>query len=159
MKSALLALMILTGGMMTQDNAASIVTRHENVWLASQPSLEDLDAWATEGAEVVVNSRTPEETASLPFNMAEEVAARGMTYVEMPIGGAYGASPALTTQLADVLAGAEGPVVMHCRSGTRSAHLYSAHLMSQDPSLETPFDTINWPGGRDMNMVSALTPE
>ena len=65
---------------------------------------------------------------------------------------------AMTPQLSALLQSAEGPVVMHCRSGTRSAHLYAAHLMSLDPAETTPFDTMGWPGGRDMGMVRAMTP-
>ncbi len=159
MKSTLIAILFSLGVAMSQDMQDSIVTRHDNVWIAEQPGLDDLDAWAAAGARVVVNSRTPEETAGLPFDLAAEVEARGMQYVEMPIGGAHGANPAHTTALASLLENADGPVVMHCRSGTRSAHLYSAHLMSQDPEMSEPFDAIEWPGGRDMNMARALTPE
>jgi len=159
MTNLLVSFLSLFGVAMSQPSSDSIVTRHGDVWLASQPSEADLDAWAAAGATLVVNSRTPEETASLPFNLQSAVESRGMRYAEMPIGGAYGADPALTPQLAELLQSAEGPVVMHCRSGTRSAHLYAAHLMSLDPTLSTPFDTMNWTGGRDMGMVHALTPD
>lgn len=159
MTSILIAILLSLGVSMSANADNAIVTRHDNVWIAEQPDLADLDAWAAAGARVVINSRTPQETAALPFDLAAAVEERGMRYVEMPIGGAYGADPAYTQALADLLADTDGPVVMHCRSGTRSAHLYSAHLMSQDPELSTPFDTIDWPGGSDMNMVRALTPE
>lgn len=158
MTNILVSFLSLLGVAMSEPATDSIVTRHGDVWLASQPSEADLDAWAAAGATLVINSRTPEETAGLPFALQSEVEARGMRYVELPIGGASGASPALTTQLAGLLESNEGPVVMHCRSGTRSAHLYAAYLVSQDRSLSTPFDAMNWPGGRDMGMVRALTP-
>ncbi len=163
MTQLLVSLLSLFGVTMTQPTAnspvsASIVSRHGDVWLASQPSEADLDAWAAAGATLVINSRTPQETASLPFAMREAVEQRGMRYAELPIGGASGADPALTPQLAELLQSAEGSVVMHCRSGTRSAHLYAALLMSLDPTEVAPFDTMGWSGGRDMTMVGALTP-
>lgn len=144
---------------MSQAEPPATVVQHERVILAAQPALEDLDAWAATGVQAIVNSRTPEETASLAFDMRREVESRGMRYVEMPIGGPYGADPEHTVALGELLAELDGDIVMHCRSGTRSAHLYSAHLMSQDPSIDNPFDVIGWTGGRDNGMVRALTPD
>ena len=158
MTNLLVSLLSLFGVAMSEPNSDSIVSRHGEVWLASQPSEADLDAWAAAGAVLVVNSRTPEETAALPFDMRAAVESRGMRYAELPIGGPSGASPALAGELTDLLAASDGPVVMHCRSGTRSAHLYAAYLIDQDPAMSTPFETMNWPGGRDMGMVRALTP-
>ncbi|WP_417478188.1 beta-lactamase hydrolase domain-containing protein [Maricaulis sp.] len=158
MTNFLVSFLSLFGVAMSEPNSDSIVSRHGDVWLASQPSEADLDAWAAAGVGLVVNSRTPEETASLPFDMRAAAESRGMRYAELPIGGASGASPALTGELARLLAVSEGPVVLHCRSGTRSAHLYAAYLVTGDRALSTPFDTMNWPGGRDMGMVRALTP-
>jgi uncharacterized protein (TIGR01244 family) len=143
---------------MIQSDTHSIVTRHDNVWIASQPDEADLDAWAASGAKVVINSRTPQETADLPFDLRQAVESRGMRYVEMPIGGSSGADYRHTQALAELLEDVDGPVVMHCRSGTRSSHIYAAHLMSQDPALSSPFDTMSWPGGRDMSLVQSLTP-
>ncbi|GEM_PF-881664 len=156
--SLFIAFLSFLGVTMTLQDDAAIVARHDQIWLASQPDETDLDAWAAAGARTVINSRTPEETASLPFDLAAAVEARGMRYVEMPIGGAHGADPSLTSALTEILASQDGPVVMHCRSGTRSAHLYAAHLMSTDAAGEDPFDTMNWPGGRDANLVRALLP-
>ncbi len=153
-----IAFLTLLGVTMTMQDDASIVARHDQVWFASQPDESDLDAWAQAGAGIVINSRTPEETAGLPFDLAAAVEARGMRYVEMPIGGAHGADPSLTTALTEILASQDGPVVRHCRSGTRSAHLYAAYLVSTDAAGEDPFTTMNWPGGRDTNLVRALLP-
>jgi len=155
----LTTLLASLGLTMSQADTPATVVQHERVILAAQPALEDLDAWAAARVQAIVNSRTPEETAGLGFNMREAVESRGMRYVELPIGGRYGADPDHTVALGELLAELDGEIVMHCRSGTRSAHLYSAHLMSQDPSIDNPFDTIGWPGGRDNGMVRALTPD
>ena len=141
------------------NNNAAIVARCGDIAFASQPALRDLDRWAADGVTLVINSRTPEETASLGFDLAAQVAARGMRYAEMPIGGAWGADPALTAALPGLLTGAGGPVVMHCRSGTRSAHLYAAHRVTGGEPLETVFDAIGWHGGRDLDLVRALIPD
>jgi uncharacterized protein (TIGR01244 family) len=137
----------------------AIVCRHGDIWFASQPSERDLDRWAGAGAKLVINSRTPEETAALPFDLPAAVTARGMEYAEMPIGGAWGANPEMTAALPGLIEAAGGPVVMHCRSGTRSAHLYAAHLAATGAGGENPFDTIGWPGGRDPSLVRALLPD
>jgi uncharacterized protein (TIGR01244 family) len=159
MTQFLAALLTLLGGMTMQDETASIVTRHGDVWIASQPSEGDLDAWASQGAQMVINSRTPEETADLPFDLKAAVEARGMRYVEMPVGGRHGATPAHVLELDSLLATLDGPVVMHCRSGTRSAHIYAAHLQRSEPDIENGFDAMGWTGGRDRNLVDALTPQ
>ena len=80
-----------------------------------------------------------------------------MRYETLPMGGSAGIDPDHVERL-DILLrnNPDGTVVMHCRSGTRSAHLYAAWLMSRDADLTQPFDTIGWPGGRDMNMVRAF---
>jgi len=158
MTSLFVSIFSLFGISLMQADDASIVTRHDNVWIASQPTEADLDDWAAQGALVVINSRTPQETAGLPFDYRHAVESRGMQYVEMPIGGTSGANPQHASDLASILDETDGPVVMHCRSGTRSAHLYSAYLISQDPDLTAPFDVFNWSGRRDMSMVEALTP-
>jgi len=141
------------------NNNAAIVARHGDIAFASQPALRDLDQWAADGVTLVINSRTPEETAGLGFDLEREITAHGMRYAEMPIGGSHGADPALTAALPGLLAQAGGPVVMHCRSGTRSAHLYAAHRVAEGEPLETVFDTIGWRGGRDLNLVRALIPD
>ena len=136
-----------------------VVCRHGRIALASQPDEADLDRWAGDGVGLVVNSRTPEETAGLPFDMASAVADRGMQYVELPIGGPWGAAPELTVKLGALLeADPERKVVLHCRSGTRSAHLYAAWLIASGEATDAPFDTMGWPGGRDTAMVQALIP-
>lgn len=144
---------------MSSPSNDPVVCRHGNIALASQPREADLDNWAEDGVALVVNSRTPEETAALPFNLADTVASRGMQYVELPIGGPWGASPELTVRLGALLAAhPDSGIVLHCRSGTRSAHLYAAWLIQEGEAPETVFETMGWPGSRDMALVQALLP-
>ncbi|MHA6287285.1 protein tyrosine phosphatase family protein [Maricaulis sp. CAU 1757] len=141
---------------MTSTPDDLIVCRHDRVGFAPQPEPAHLDQWAADGVELVINSRTPEETAGLPFDLRQAVTERGMRYIELPLGGVHAPSPAVTDALETALANTTGKIVMHCRSGTRSAHIYAAHLKRCSDSAEDPFDTMNWPGGRDPGLVQAL---
>ena len=80
-----------------------------------------------------------------------------MTYVEIPMGGADGAGPHVTAALAKVFDEAPGRVAIHCRSGTRAAHAYAAHL-SATGELEDPAD-LGWPGGLSDSQLRALAPD
>lgn len=139
-------------------NMSSLVVSDGEVWFAGQPSADELKAWADDGVKLIVNSRTPEEMAGLGFDPVAACEALGLRYVEMPIGGAHGANPQFTLMLAQLLEETDGKTVMHCRSGTRSAHLYAAYLLHQNPELTDPFGEFGWPLGRDMSLVQALKP-
>jgi len=144
----------LFGGSMS----SSLVISDGPVWFAGQPSAEEIASWGEEGVKLIVNSRTPEETAKIGFDEAAACAEAGIRYEELPIGGPYGANPEHTLRLATLIEETDGTIVMHCRSGTRSAHLYAAYLLHKDPSIEDPFAEFGWPLGKDMNMVRALLP-
>ena len=135
----------------------NIITKHDKVWLAPQPGEDDIRAWAEAGAKTVICSRSADELAALPFDLPAEVEKNGMAWIHMPIGGSHGADPELKNQLGGVLDAADGPVVMHCASGTRSAHLYAACLNCRGAVEGDPFDAMQWPGGRDPNLLHALT--
>lgn len=137
-----------------------IVTRHANIALARQPMPADLTAWAEAGVVHVVNNRTHPELDQLGFDMAASVAEAGMGYDHLPLGGPSGVNPEHTVRLGEVIAAAgDRPVVIHCLSGTRSAHLYAAHLIHTRPDAENPLEGLEWPGGLDMNLVNALLPK
>lgn len=139
-------------------NMSSLVVTQGDVWFAGQPSAEEILDWIEQGVKLIVNSRTPEEMSGLGFDPADICERAGIRYVELPIGGQYGADSQLTLMLAQLLEEHEGKTVMHCRSGTRSAHLYAAYLLHQNPDLADPFGEFGWPLGRDMNLVRALIP-
>jgi uncharacterized protein (TIGR01244 family) len=101
----------------------------EIVDLAGTPSQADLDRWRAQGATRVVTLFTEDEIAALDYDLADAVAARGMIHSIVPTGREAGALTA--DQLAAVLGDAQGPVVVHCRSGTRASHLYAAARIRQ----------------------------
>jgi uncharacterized protein (TIGR01244 family) len=139
------------------EDGHAIVARDGDLFIAAQPTPEDLDAWAAQGVTIVVNLRSRAETAELPFDPAAEAAARGLNYSEIPMGGSDGVSPDIVDQLAAILKDAEGPVVLHCRTGSRAAHAYAAYLQSQGEADATDLADFGWPGGLDAATVSALT--
>lgn len=91
-----------------------------------QPPLDAFPSFATNGFTAVINNRPDGEEAAQPGSKAEEVAAgtNGLAYTHIPVTG-----PTITE--ADVrafqsaIAAADGPVLAHCKSGTRSLTLYA----------------------------------
>lgn len=104
-----------------------VVAIDGNVWIAAQPDEATLDAWSEAGAVTVVNMRTARENSAIPYDEPAAVTARDMSYAAMETGYEAGYSPAMVAALTAILEGADGPVVLHCASGTRAANLYTAY--------------------------------
>lgn len=143
-----------TADLSVQDPMVSTV----EVELYGQPDLAQLDQWASDGVRTVINALTPRETAAMDFNLAEEVEARGMTYVHIPVSGS--ASGVETTQaLSDALAYVEGPVALHCRSGHRAAHLYAASLIREGAISRDAYQSVDPGRAFDEDLLSRLLGE
>jgi uncharacterized protein (TIGR01244 family) len=99
---------------------------NDRLTIASQPAPEDFAGFAAQGFSTVLNLRPDGEEQGQPGNDAERTAAgrAGLGYRFMPV-----ASAAITE--ADIRAfqnevgGAQGPVLAHCRSGTRALVLHA----------------------------------
>jgi uncharacterized protein (TIGR01244 family) len=96
--------------------------------VAAQLSVHDLPAVAAQGFRTVINNRPdgeggPGQPDSREFEAAAQ--ALGLHYVYLPV--VSGAITTLTQAQAmrEALATAPGPVLAFCRSGARSAQLYS----------------------------------
>jgi uncharacterized protein (TIGR01244 family) len=101
----------------------------EGLFVAGQPTKEQLNDLAARGFKTVVNLRAADEDGVLADEQAI-VEAAGMTYATWPAG----AGPASVTEenarkLAEVLA-VEGalPAVVHCSSGSRAAAVAALKL-------------------------------
>jgi uncharacterized protein (TIGR01244 family) len=97
------------------------LSRDGDVFVCGAIEPEGLDALAGMGAATVVDVRQPSE---IPEDYSDEVAARGMTYFNVPM-----ASDAMTdAQAADCLAAlsraSSSPVVIHCAGGSRAGAVY-----------------------------------
>lgn len=96
------------------------------VWASPQIDLADVAAAAAAGFALVVNNRPEGESADQTAGPDIEAAVRasGMDYCAIPITPG-GFSREQVEVMASVLAGASGPVLAYCRSGTRSTLLWS----------------------------------
>jgi uncharacterized protein (TIGR01244 family) len=138
------------------ENGHALVARDGDILIAAQPTEADLDAWAADGVATVVNFRSRAETAALPFDPAAEAAARGLRYTEIPMGGDDGVSPDIVDRLAELLADADGPVVLHCRTGSRAAHAYAAYLSVEGEADAEDLADFGFPGGLSADTLAAL---
>jgi len=102
------------------------VTRiSEKLSVSSQPSVEDIRSLRENGFTTLINNRPDGEEPGQPGTEAEAQEAKhcNMSYAFIPVTGA-------TITEADVrafqraIAGSEGPVFAHCKSGTRSLNLH-----------------------------------
>ncbi|GGF01725.1 hypothetical protein GCM10011611_04020 [Aliidongia dinghuensis] len=90
-----------------------------------QPALGDFPALAAAGFAAVVNNRPDNEAAGQPGSAAEEQAAEaaGLAYAHIPV-----IWPTLTAEVVRrfqaAVTAADGPVLAHCASGTRSITLH-----------------------------------
>lgn len=89
-----------------------------------------IEALAAQGVKTIVNNRPDNEDAGqLPADEARRIAeAHGIAYHHIPVTMAS-LSRSDVDKFAAVLARAAGPIVAHCRSGTRSALLWALARM------------------------------
>ena len=108
----------------------------DRFYASPQVTPSEISEAAAMGIALVVNNRPDGEAADQPPGADIEAAARasGMDYLAIPVGGA-GFSEPQVEQLQQALAGAAGPVLGFCRSGTRSTLLWS---LAQARSGEDP---------------------
>jgi len=99
---------------------------NDSVLASPQIDLGDLEKAAALGVKLVINNRPEGESDDQPPGETLEAAARaaGMDYVAIPVTHA-GFSEWQVKAMAEALAGAKGPVLAYCRSGTRSTLLWA----------------------------------
>jgi len=91
----------------------------ENIITGGQPSEADLKTLAEQGVEMIVNFRAPGEFDE--FDEGVVVESLGMAYLNIPIPKMKNdLTPENARLLHDALHSADGPVVLHCRSGMRA---------------------------------------
>jgi len=93
--------------------------------VAPQIALGDLARAAEAGFVLVINNRPDGEVPDQPTSAEVEAAAKaaGLDYAHIPVRGAPTAEQVVEERA--VLAGAKGPVLAFCRSGTRSIVTWS----------------------------------
>ena len=97
----------------------------DGVFVAGQISESDLPAIAEHGIRTVVNNRPDGESAGQPetADLSQAAAGLNMAYVYFPVPS-NGITPEHVQGFAAMRDGLEGPVLLFCRSGARSAKLW-----------------------------------
>lgn len=93
--------------------------------VAKQPAIAEFGEMAAAGFKAVINNRPDGEDQAQPGSVAEQHAAAtaGMAYSHIPVTGAtITAADVQTFQKA--VDAVDGPVLAHCKGGTRSLSLY-----------------------------------
>lgn len=106
----------------------------DDVFITGQPTERGLRELKARGVTTVVNLRTPEEMKrSVPFDEPALVSGLGMRYVYLPVRGdtAYPYTPAVLDRFADVMAHADGKLLLHCTVAWRASHLWAAYLIRE----------------------------
>lgn len=98
----------------------------DRFWVAPQISQVDIEEAKARGITTILNNRPDGEDPGQPAAAAHALIARenGIDYQHIPVvGGAIGREQ--IDAFRQALAEAPGPVLAHCRSGTRSLVLYT----------------------------------
>lgn len=97
----------------------------DNFSVAPQIAETDLAHVAAEGfTTVIVNRPDGEDAGQLPMERARAAAAAaGLAFIAIPVSGAPSREAVAATAAA--IAGAQGPILAYCRSGTRSVTLWA----------------------------------
>lgn len=93
--------------------------------VAGQPDLEEIAALGRAGTRLLINNRPEGEEPGQPDSAAEADAAgrAGLAYRHLPVTGAAITQDDIR-RFQQAIREAGGPVVAHCRSGTRSLTLW-----------------------------------
>ena len=98
----------------------------DQVFASEQIDVAAVALAAAQGITLIINNRPEDESADQPPGaaIAEAAAAAGIAYRTIPVTHA-GFSDGQVSAMAEALAGADGPVLAYCRSGTRSTLLWA----------------------------------
>jgi uncharacterized protein (TIGR01244 family) len=99
---------------------------------AGQPDEKKLRELAAQGVKTVVNLRAPQEMEAVKKSgFDEEAVAKelGMKYVSIPIQGWQTCTPANLALIAEAFEKAEGRILFHCQSASRTTQAFVPYLV------------------------------
>ena len=105
-----------------------------DVMTAGQPTAEGLRAVAAAGYRAVVDLRGADEERG--FDEARVTEELGMSYVSLPIRSADGVTYENAEALDRILAGIDGPVLVHCSTANRAGSLLALRARSNGAGIE-----------------------
>ena len=99
--------------------------RDDRFYIAAQPDIAGIKAFADLGGVMVINLRRDSEMERVPFDESDVVDAAGMRYLSIPVSpDSFSADDVRAFDAA--IASTEGPVLIHCASGNRAASMLAA---------------------------------
>lgn len=109
----------------------------DDIAVAPQLSIEDLDAIKAAGFKAVINNRPDDEGPDQPpqASIAARAAELGLAYRFVPVVSGHFA-PEDVAAFREALDDLDGPVVAFCRSGTRSSVLWALSNAGRMPADE-----------------------
>ena len=110
----------------------------DTISVAPQILPQDIAEIAAAGFTAIVNNRPDDEDAGQPSGAEIRAAAEaaGLSYTAIPITHSGFSHPQIDAMVA-ALAGANGPVLAYCRSGTRSCNLWALASAKVDGHPDT----------------------
>lgn len=128
----------------------------DKLWISGQPTDADVIAAGKAGIRRIINNRPEHEDPSQPSmaDAADRAGQSGMDFVNIPVApGRYTREAVRAFQKA--VAEAEGPVLAHCKGGTRSATLWAIGEVLDGRLALTDLDAlgqrldVNFAGAKD----------
>jgi len=102
------------------------VQKFGRIYLAGQPSAEDLEKFKEAGVKTVVNLRLEDENTK--FNEASALADMGIDYQNPGFNSAATLSDPIFRRVRDLLTSSNNePLLLHCASGNRVGAVWMAH--------------------------------
>lgn len=129
----------------------------EGLAVMVQPAADDFAALAAAGYKTVINNRPDgEETGQLSAAAAAEIAAQhDLSYVHLPVS-MQSLTPGQVQAFGDALNQQPGPIVAHCKSGTRSTLLWAlSQVQGQQKSVDEVME-IAAAAGYDLSRMQPL---
>jgi uncharacterized protein (TIGR01244 family) len=113
----------------------AVVSDAGSVYVSGQPSEAALRDLAAKGVKTVISVRTVAEMnnrAQVPFDEAALAKELGMTFVNVPMGGASSPyTPEALDQVISAIKASDGEVLLHCTVGWRASHVWAAYLVKE----------------------------
>jgi len=105
----------------------------ENVFVAEQIGEDDYDAIIASGIKSVINNRPDGEEVHQPksADLSAKAKALGITFYEIPVAGQF--SMDIIQKSREILETAEKPILLFCRTGTRSSLLWALSQVGTTP--------------------------
>jgi uncharacterized protein (TIGR01244 family) len=114
------------------------VSAVDGVTSAGQPNEVALDVFAVAGYVAVIDLRRPEEDRGI--DEARVVDELGMDYVSLPIANRDAVNFDNAKKLDEILAGFDGPVLVHCAAGNRAGAMLALRASLNGASAEAALE-------------------